>query len=366
VCGCGGTYLAEYDLARAGTTLTPQAVRERPRGLWRWAEILPVRDPARRRGLGEGDTPLWSAKALGRALRLPRLLLKDEGRNPGGSFKARGMAVAVARAAELGATAFALPSAGNAGGAAAAYGAFWRIPVTVALPVDTPAPFRAEIEGHGASVLEVEGDIAAAGRALAARPQAGAGFFLSTLKEPYRVEGKKTMGLELLEALGWRWPDVVIYPTGGGTGIVGMAKADRELRELGLLSGPPPRFVVVQAEGCAPLVRAFQEGTSRAEPWPHPVTAANGLRVPGTIGDHLILDAVRAGGGTAVAVSEASLVRWRRELARREGLNVAPEAAATAAAAESLRAAGWLRETDEVLLFLTGNGFKYPWTESPA
>jgi threonine synthase len=360
VCACGGTYLAGYDLAAAGRTLGREGLRARPRGLWRWAEILPVRRPELRRGLGEGGTPLFPAPRLGQALGLRRLLLKDEGRNPGGSFKARGMAVALARAVELGVREVALPSAGNAGGAAAAYGAFWGIRVHVALPLETPAPFRREIEGHGASILEVEGDIAAAGKALAAHPEASTWFFLSTLKEPYRVEGKKTMGLELVEDLGGRWPRTVIYPTGGGTGIVGMMKADAELRELGLVAGPAPRFVVVQAAGCAPLVKAFAEGKDRADPWPDARTAASGLRVPGTIGDHLILDAVRSTGGTAIAVTEAAIRDARARAARTEGLLVAPEAAATVAAAAALREAGWLEPDEEVVLFLTGNGFKYP------
>jgi len=359
-CSCGGTLLARYDLAAAGATLTWDAVRAREPGLWRWAEILPVRDPSRRRGLGEGGTPLLPAPRLGKDLGLSRLLVKDEGRNPGGSFKARGMAVAVARAAELGARELALPSAGNAGGAAAAYGAYWGLPVHVALPRETPEAFRREVAAHGATCTDVEGDIAAAGRWLGKQPEAASWFFLSTLKEPYRAEGKKTMGLELVEQIGGRWPDVVIYPTGGGTGIVGMAKADRELRELGLLAGPPPRFVVVQAEGCAPLVRAFRENREHAAPWDHPETTANGLRVPGTIGDHLILEAVRSSGGTAVTVSDLDMEAARLILGRREGIFGAPEAAATVAAAGALRREGWLSGEEEVVLFLTGEGFKYP------
>ncbi len=359
LCSCGGTLFARYDLPRARESLTRDAVGRRAPGLWRWAEILPVRDPARRRGLGEGDTPLVPAVNLGRDLGMRRLLLKDEGRNPGGSFKARGMAVAVARAVELGATRFALPSAGNAGGAAAAYGARWGADVRVALPADTPEPFRAEAARHGARVDDVAGDIAGAGRWLAAQPDAAERFFLSTLKEPYRVEGKKTMGLELVEQTGWRWPEVVVYPTGGGTGIVGMAKADAELRALGLIDGPPPCFVVVQAAGCAPLVRAFERGETHAEPWNDPDTAAWGLRVPGTIGDHIILEALRAGGGTAVAVTDGEMNAARIRLGRREGLFVAPEAAATLAAVDRLRASGWLPAERETVLFLTGNGFKY-------
>lgn len=359
-CGCGGTWLATYDLERARSTLTRDALLERPPGLWRWAEILPVRDSNRRRGLGEGGTPLVAAERLATELGLSRLWLKDEGVNPGGSFKARGMAVAMARACELGATEFALPSAGNAGGAAAAYGAYWEVPVHVALPADTPDTFVREVEQHGARSYEVKGDIAEAGAWLMNRPEAKDWFFLSTLKEPYRVEGKKTMGLELVEQLGGRWPDVVVYPTGGGTGIVGMAKADEEMRQLGLVEGPPPRFVVVQAETCAPVVRAFQEGAEYAPRWENPTTYANGLRVPGTIGDHLILDALRNWGGTAIGVSDAAMERARLELGSREGFYVAPEAGATLAALRELREGGWIKPEDEVVLFLTGNGFKYP------
>jgi threonine synthase len=360
VCACGGTLAARYDLAAARRTLTREALGARRRGLWRWAEILPVRDPARRRGLGEGDTPLFETPRLGRRIGIPGLRVKDEGRNPGGSFKARGMAVAVARAGELGATRFALPSAGNAGGAAAAYGARWGAEVHVAMPRETPAPFRRETALHGARTYAVDGDIAEAGRWLAGLPAAAGCFFLSTLKEPYRVEGKKTMGLELVEQCGGRWPDVVIYPTGGGTGIVGMAKAHDEMRELGLVTGPLPRFVVVQAAGCAPLVRAFERGEARAEPWADPRTVASGLRVPGTIGDHIILDVLARSHGAAVAVTDAEILAARDDLGHREGILAAPEAAATAAAARRLRESGWIAEDDDVVLFLSGNGFKYP------
>jgi len=363
LCPCGGTYLARYDLETARRTLHRTSLAEREPGVWRWAEILPVREASRRRGLGEGGTPLLRGEGLGRRLGLSRLWLKDEGRNPGGSFKAQGMAVALARNVELGASRFALPSAGNAGGAASAYGAYWGVDVHVSLPRATPDAFRREVAAHNARGYDVDGDIATAGAWLAARPEAHNWFFLSTLKEPYRAEGKKTMGLELVEQLGWRWPSVIVYPTGGGTGIVGMVKADAELRELGLLEGPPPRFVVVQAEGCAPLVKAFEEGAVRASPWPDPQTEANGLRVPGSVADDLILDALRRTGGTAVRVSDSDMDDARGWAARDEGIYLAPEAAATVAAAERLKRDGWLHAEDEVVLFLTGNGFKYPMKE---
>jgi threonine synthase len=356
-CTCGGTWLAGYDLERAARTLDRPAFAAREPGLWAHPEMMPVRDPARRRGLGEGGTPLLRARRVRPEL---NLRFKDEGWNPGGSFKARGMAAAVARAAELGARALALPSAGNAGAAAAAYGALWNLPVHVALPAETPEPFRAEIAAHGARCYDVDGDIARAGAWLADHDEAPGWFFLSTLKEPYRVEGKKTMGYELVRQLGGRWPRTVVYPTGGGTGIVGMDKADRELRALGLVEGPPPQFVIVQAEGCAPLVRAYEEGLDHAPRWENPVTAAAGLRVPGTIGDHLILDAVRRTGGTALTVTEAEIRDAQVRLGREEGIYAAPEAAATLAAADRLLESGWLAPGAEVVLLLTGNGFKYP------
>jgi threonine synthase len=358
MCACGGTYLARYDLASARQTLVPER-HDRPGDLWRWAEVLPVRNPVLRRGLGEGGTPLLNAPRLAARLGLKTVLLKDEGRNPGGSFKARGMAVAMARALELGARRFALPSAGNAGGAAAAYGAAWGVEVHVAIPVETPNAFRREIAGHGASIMEVDGDIAAAGRQLAQEPDANDWFFLNTLREPYRVEGKKTMGYELIEAMGGRWPDVVIYPTGGGTGMVGMVKADEECRALGLLSGPKPRYVVAQATGCAPIVRAFEDGKQHAEPWPSPSTVANGIRVPGSLGDHIILDALRDTGGTAVAVEDSEILEATSWLAKDEGLYAAPEAGATVAVAARLARSGWFSPHDSVALFITGDGWKY-------
>ena len=363
-CRCGGTFLARYGMAAAAATLSWDSVKNRDPGLWRWGEVLPVRDPSRRRGLGEGATPLIRVPELGEGLGISRLYLKDEGRNPGGSFKARGMAVAIARGAELEIEEFALPSAGNAGGAAAAYGAYWGRTVHVALPADTPPAFRQEAASHGASVYDVDGDIAQAGKWLAERPEAGGWFFLSTLKEPYRVEGKKTMGYELVEQFGGRWPEIVIYPTGGGTGIVGMAKADAELRTLNMIQGPPPRFVVVQAEGCAPLVHAFRHGHAHAKPWPEPRTRAFGLRVPGTIGDHLILETLRRTGGTAVTVSDPEMESARRVLARETGVFACPEAAATVVAARNLRDSGWIKPEDDVVLFITGNGFKYPLEET--
>ncbi len=357
---CGGVLAAHYDLERARRTFHPDRFGARPWNLWRYAELLPVRDPRFRLTLGEGGTPLLAAERLARDLGLRQLWLKDESRNPTGSFKARGLAVAVSRAVELGAQAVALPSAGNAAAALSAYAARAGIPAYVFVPADTPRTILAECLAYGAHVYRVRGLITDCGR-LVRRLAVERGWVdLSTLREPYRAEGKKTMGIELVEQLGWRIPDVIVYPTGGGTGIVGMWKAFSELEMLGLLGPERPRLVLVQPEGCAPLVRAFHEGVSTAAPWEHATTVAPGLRVPMTIGDRLVLDAVRRSGGTAVTVSDAALLEGMRLLARTEGLLVSPEAGATLAALLTLRDSGWLTPADEVVLFLTGSGLKHP------
>ncbi len=357
----GRPLLARYDLGRAAATLTREAMASRRSGgLWRWTELLPVRDPAFVTTLGEGSTPLLPAERLGRALGVPRLRVKAEALNPTGSFKARGMATAVSRAAELGAPALIAPSAGNAAGALAAYGAAAGLPVTVVMPADVPAANRDEALVCGAAVLLVDGLISDCG-AVAARIAAATGAFdVSTLKEPYRVEGKKTMGLELVEDLGWRVPDVVVYPTGGGTGLVGMWKAFEELEGVGLIGGARPRMVSVQTTGCAPIVRAFQTGQRFAAPWTDAATRAGGIRVPSAVGDFLILDALRASGGTAVAVPEDALDDAQR-LAGRLGLGyVSPETAAAVAAVGELATRGDIAADDEVVVFDTGIGHKYP------
>lgn len=355
---CGKPLLARYDLAAAARTLTLASLPARPRNLWRWAEVLPVRDPALRLTLGEGSTPLAPAPRLGEVIGLPRLMVKDEGLNPTASFKARGMAAAVARARELGATALSAPSAGNAAGALAAYAARAGMPARVYMPRDVPAPFAAECRALGARVTLVDGLITDCGRIAAADLRAHGGFDLSTLKEPYRLEGKKTMGYELAEQLGWRLPDVIVYPTGGGTGLIGMAKAFDELEELGWIGSARPRLVTVQCEGCAPLVRAFAAGDEVAAPWEGAATIADGLRVPSAVGDFLVLRALRASRGTAIAVSDADALEGCSLLAR-EGIFAAPEGGATAAAARALAASGWLHPEETVLLFNTGSGHKY-------
>jgi threonine synthase len=368
---CGKVLFARYDMPGLRAAMPRPAFADRPWDLWRYRELLPLRDPRHVASLGEGATPLLPlSRGAREALGLERgeLLVKDEGRNPTGSFKARGLAVAIARASELGVRDVALPSAGNAGAAAAAYAAALGLGCHVAMPADAPLVNRAETEVYGGELLLVDGLIDAAGALVRERASAGRdGWFdLSTLREPYRVEGKKTMGIELAEAGGWgdAWcPDVVIFPTGGGTGIVGMWKAFDELSELGWIGARRPRLVVVQATGCAPLVRAFQRGDDNAEPWRDARTLAAGIRVPSAIGDYLVLRAVRESAGTAVAVADEQIVDAQRTLARLTGIFAAPEGAATVAALAPLHRAGFLSGDERVVLFNTAMGLKYP---SPA
>ncbi|HVM00293.1 MAG TPA: threonine synthase [Egibacteraceae bacterium] len=358
----GRPLLARYDLAAAGRTVTAEAVAgRRAGGLWRWWELLPVRDPTHALHLGEGGTPLLVAPRLGEALGVPGLRVKAEGANPTGSFKARGMAVAVSRAAELGARSLVAPSAGNAGGALAAYGAAAALPVTVLMPADVPAANRDEALACGARVILVEGLISDCGR-LAGRLAARTGAFdLSTLKEPYRVEGKKTMGFELAEQSAWRLPDVVVYPTGGGTGLIGMWKAFQELEALGLVGPRRPRMVSVQAAGCAPLARAFAAGERFAAPWDgEAATRAGGLRVPATLGDFLVLGAVWASGGTALAVPEDGIDELQVLAGRRGAGYVGPETAAALAGVRLLAERGELEADEDVVVFDTGVGHKCP------
>lgn len=363
---CGKVLFARYDLASLRTTMPRPSFEGRGWDLWRYRELLPLRNPGSALSLGEGATPLLPVRgAIVEAAGMAggELLVKDEGRNPTGSFKARGMAVAIARAAELGIRDVALPSAGNAGAAAAAYAAAAGIGCHVAMPSDAPAVNRSEAAAYGAEVLLVDGLIDAAGRLVRERA-AGEGWFdLSTLREPYRVEGKKTMGIELAEAGSWgdAWcPDVIVFPTGGGTGIVGMWKAFGELAELGWIGERRPRIAVVQATGCAPLVRAFEQGARHAEPWSDAHTIAAGIRVPSAIGDYLVLDALRESGGTAVAVTDDEIVEAQRGLARGAGLYASPEGAATYAALPHLRRSGFLDGGERVVLFNTAMGLKYP------
>jgi threonine synthase len=327
-----------------------------------------VRDPAHRVTLGEGGTPLVRAPRLGADLGFSDLWLKDETGNPTTSFKARGMAVAVSRARELGVRALSVPSAGNAAGAMAAYAAAAGLEAHVFMPRDVPAPFVAECRALGATVTLVDGLITDCAREAAAQARAQGRFDLSTLKEPYRLEGKKTMGYEIAEQLGWRLPDVIVYPTGGGTGLVGVWKAFEEMQALGWIGAARPRLVAVQPEGCAPIVRAFERGDETAEPWADAATVADGLRVPAAVGDILMLRALRASAGTAVSVSDAALVEGASLLGRTEGVFAAPEAGAAVAALPKLREAGAVEAGERIVLFVTGSGHKYAelWADGPA
>lgn len=351
--------LARYDLSRAGKTLTRPALAARASGgLWRWHEILPVRRWDSVLYLGEGATPLLTARRLGAWLGLRNLHVKAESLNPTGSFKARGMAVAVSRAVELGAEHLVAPSAGNAGGALAAYAGLAGVRATVIMPADAPAANIAEVLATGAELILLDGLISDCGRlARLVADELGA-FDVSTLKEPHRVEGKKTMGLEVVEQLGWRMPDAMVYPTGGGTGIVGMWKAFAELEALGLAGAERPRMYCVQSEGCAPIVRAFDEGSRFAKPWEDAQSAAAGIRVPSAVGDFLILDAMRASGGGAIAVPEREIAVMQRRLGEL-GLGYASlETAAAAAGLKALVDSNRIGAGDSVVLFDTGAGFK--------
>jgi threonine synthase len=328
--------------------------------MWRYRELMPLFDGEQPVTLGEGFTPLVHARRLGARVGLANLFVKDESLNPTNSFKARGQSAAVTRAKYLGATTLSVPSAGNAGNAMAAYAACAGLQAKVFLPRDVKPPFERECVLYGADVTLVDGLITDAGRIAAERGAALGWYDVSTLKEPYRIEGKKTMAYELAEQLGWSWPDWIIYPTGGGTGMVGMWKAFEELEQIGWMSpGHRPRMVSVQADGCAPIVRAFQSGTEKAAMWEHAATIADGLRVPRAIGDFLILRAIRASHGTAVSVPDASMVEGMLEIGSTEGISAAPEGGAALAAIKVLVEDGTIRPQESVVLFNTGGALKY-------
>ena len=358
---CSRPLLAQYELTTLARDLTKERLASRVATMWRYHELLPVRQERHILTLGEGMTPLLSAShlaPLGLASQV-RLLVKDEGQNPTGSFKARGMAAAVSRALELGARGVVTPTAGNAGAAMAAYAARGRLPAYVVAPQDTPQTCIQQARLYGAEVELIPGLISDAGQVSAQVSRQRGWFNVSTLREPYRVEGKKTMGLELAEQLGWRLPDAIIYPLGGGTGIIGMWKAFAELYQLGWLTSKHlPKMIIVQAEGCAPLVRAFLEGREEAEPWPSQKahTKAAGLRVPSAIGDRLIRQAVRGSGDTALTVSEDAMTKMVQYTAQQEGMFISLEAAATVAAYHNLLTSHFLEPGDETVLFFTGNG----------
>ncbi|MGH7603885.1 MAG: threonine synthase [Gemmatimonadaceae bacterium] len=356
---CGKPLLVRYDLKRISKFLTRQTLFARRSDLWRYRELLPVRREDNIVTLGEGWTPLHHAKSLGESLGMAELYVKDESLNPTQSFKARGMSVAVSMAKELGAKKLAAPSAGNAAGALAAYCAKARLGAYIFMPRDTPRANIIECEVTGAHVTLMDGLITDCGAEVARRKESEGWFDVSTLKEPYRVEGKKTMGYEIAEQMSWTLPDVIFYPTGGGTGLVGMWKAFDEMQELGWIGEKRPRMVSVQAAGCAPIVRAFEAGARSAEEFPNAATVASGLRVPKAIGDFLILDALRESGGAAVAVSDAELIAGARDLGRMEGIFAAPEGGACVPALRKLLERGDIKPEEKVVLFNTGSGIKY-------
>lgn len=356
---CERPLYPRYDLDAIGARLSRDDLAGRPADLWRYAELLPVRDPANAVRLGEGWTPMIDTPRLASRIGVARCWVKDEGQNPTASFKARGLCLAISRAKELGITEVALPSAGNAGSATAAYAAAAGMGAHVVVPRDTPHPILEEMRALGADVELFDGLITDCAARVAEGAREHGWFDLSTLKEPYRVEGKKTMGYEVAEQLGWRLPDVIVYPTGGGTGLVGMWKAFDEMERMGWIGPERPRMISVQASGCAPIVRAWEQGTEHAEPWAGAHTYASGLRVPRAVGDFLILDAVRRSGGAAIAVDDEEMRAWTPLVGADTGIFCAPEGAATAVAAARLRQSGAIRPDDEVVLFNTGSGLKY-------
>jgi threonine synthase len=359
LCECGGPLLARYDLERAAKEMRPGHLALREPTMWRYREVLPVDDPDDRVSLGEGFTPLLHAPRLGAKAGLPRLYVKDEGGNPTGSFKARGLSAAVSMAKALGAHDVCLPSAGNAGSALGAYAARAGLKAHVFVPNDIAKLFIMETEAYGAHVETVDGLITDAGRICAELAKRHGWYECATLKEPYRVEGKKTMGYELAEQMGWKLPDAILYPTGGGTGLIGMWKAFQEMEAMGFVGPARPRMYAIQAEGCAPIVKAFSEGKDDAPMWQGATTHAHGLRVPKALGDFLILRGVRESHGAAVAVSEREIIQGVKDASSCEGLFVAPEGGACVAALAKLRASGHLSADDSVVVFNTGTGFKY-------
>ncbi|MCU1525063.1 MAG: threonine synthase [Microbacteriaceae bacterium] len=356
----GSPLFARYDLDGVRSAVSPKEISQRPPTLWRYHELLPVQDPAFVRGFGEGMTPLLDLPRLGKAIGVPKLKVKDEAPLPTGSFKARGAAVGVARAAELGITKLAMPTNGNAGSAWAAYCAQYGIEATIIMPLDAPAITRSECALAGADVMLIDGLISDAGRVVGQLTASGAVFDASTLKEPYRVEGKKTMGMEIVEQLGWHVPDVIVYPTGGGVGLIGIYKALLELQELGWIGSTLPRLVSVQADGCDPIVRAFNAGEVEVAGQDDTHTVAFGINVPKPLGGRAVLEAVRATEGTAISVSDRDILRFIGRCAADEGMMFCPEGAATLVAVEALRDSGWIGEGEEVVVLNTGAGNKYP------
>ena len=362
LCECGAPLLVDYDLTKVQAALTKEMLKDREPNLWRYRELLPVRNEENIICLGEGMTPLLPLKNLGPRLGMPKLYLKDEGIIPTGTFKARGAAVGVSRARELGVKVLAMPTNGNAGAAWAVYCAAAGIEAVIVMPEDAPPIPRGECAISGASLYLVKGLISDAGK-IVARAVADYGWFdASTLKEPYRIEGKKTMGLELAEQFGWEMPDVILYPTGGGVGIIGIYKALLELKKMGWVHGKLPRLVAVQATGCAPIVKAFEENRRESDFWEGAKTCAFGITVPKALGDFLVLDAIYKTDGCAIAVTDDELMEALALLARTEGTFICPEGAANLSAAVKLKEIGWIKSEERVVLLNTGSGLKYPET----
>jgi threonine synthase len=361
LCSCGAPLLARYDLDSVARTWRRESLATRAPNMWRYREVMPLFDGEEPVTLGEGWTPLVRAERLGRTLGVSQLFIKDESLNPTNSFKARGLSAAVTRAFRLGARTLSIPTAGNAGNALAAYAARSGLEARVFMPRDVKTPFLRECELYGAHVELVDGLITDAGRVAAERGAPLGWYDVSTLKEPYRIEGKKTMGYEVAEQLGWKYPDWIIYPTGGGTGMVGMWKAFDEMERIGFMApgAKRPKMVTVQAANCAPIIRAFHQGATKAEPWQNASTVADGLRVPKAIGDFLVLRAVRESGGAAVAVDDADMVSAMKEIGSLEGISAAPEGGAAVHALKVLIEQGRVRPTDTVVVFNTGGALKY-------
>ena len=356
---CGKVLFPRYDLDLIKREINRDVFSKRSPNMWRYKELMPVISESNIVSLGEGFTPLISASNLGEKLGLKNLLIKDETMNPTGSFKARGLSSAISKAKELGVKSITIPSAGNAGGAMAAYGALAKLETYVFMPKDTPLANKVETIAYGAKVELVDGYITDAGKFSQELVASKGAFDVSTLKEPYRVEGKKTMGFEIAEQLKWDLPEFIIYPTGGGTGIVGIWKAFHELKKLGWINGPMPKMICVQAQGCSPIVDAFLKGDDFADPFENPSSIASGMRVPAAIGDYLVIRSLRESGGTGLKVSDQEMVRGVKDLSENEGIFAAPEGGATVAGLLKLIELGQINEKDKVLLLVTGSGFKY-------
>lgn len=357
---CQAPLLARYDLKAAREKLDRDEFRYRPQGMWRWRELLPVHETKNMINLGEGDTPLLHLTNLGAELGLSNLYVKDESLNPTGTFKARGLAAAVSKAKELGITKVIIPTAGNAGGAMAAYAARGGLKAHIFMPKDTPVANIEESRIAGATVVLIDGLISEAAGMAGEKARSEGWFDVSTFKEPYRTEGKKIMGYELAEFFNWDLPDVIIYPTGGGTGLVGMWKAFKEMEAMGWLKTSKfPRMVAVQADGCAPVIKAFQENAAFCDFWTGAQTIASGLRVPKSFADQIILDDLRESDGNAVAVSDEAIIEAQKYLAFKEGIFAAPEGAATLTGLQKLLDEGWITSNERIVLFNTGTGLKY-------